>query len=154
MQEWASPASLKEKTHTEEWAGQCKHYELTGRASTLHVIGAHSNISAVTWHVPQVQGLPSDWLHCVACWRRREHYPTKQNTVWGCLSFKFLKQKGASLLCYRLLCRIDRHTGSEQMQSLTTLLKAKRVAGKQFKTLESHLARTRQSPPWPPTYTR
>ena len=46
----------------------------------------------------------------------------------------FSKKKEASLLCHWLLCWIfDRHPGSEQME-LTTLLEAKRDAGKLFRS--------------------
>ena len=47
----------------------------------------------------------------------------------------------------------DTLVSSEHMQSLMTLLKAKRSAGKLFKSSRAHLVRTRQSPPWPTTRT-
>ena len=93
--------------------------------------------------------LPSDWLDCLRFWRRRE------NRLSGghCLRIVviFWKRNEPIYSVTIALPNWPRSGGSERMQTLTTLLKAKRVAGlSSFKTLTSWvpLGRTRQSPPW------
>ena len=48
----------------------------------------------VSRHVLQVQWLPSDWLDCVAFWRRRENYPKNSH----CLRVIFEKERSQSTL--------------------------------------------------------
>ena len=77
--------------------------------------------------------LQSDWLDCKAFWRRRENYPPKGHCLKIFVIFR-KRKKPVYSICHWLLCWIfDRHPGSEQME-LTTLLEAKRDAGKLFRS--------------------
>ena len=89
---------------------------------------------AVSRHVLQVQWLSSDWLDCVAFWRRRENYPQNSHCLRVLVIFE-KERSQSTLLPVALHAELtDTHTGSGHMQSLTTLLKAKRVAEKLFKS--------------------
>ena len=133
---WSAAQLVGGASKKVQWCGRRQWAWLVLR----YDFGAHSNV-ARWWCMCSRSMLPSDWLDCLRFWRRRE------NRISGghCLRIVVILWKRNEPI-YSVTIALQnwpRSGGSERMQTLTTLLKAKRVAG-----LSSWLKTLRWSPTW------